>query len=107
MLIWLGYEADVYSGQRAVMTDPQMMTLALAIVIPLSMLIYSNSRITEAKETLRAEMGILRSDLQKEIMQLRLEFTDRFNSIDRKLDEILRIVGDHETRITNIERDRH
>jgi hypothetical protein len=89
------------------MTDPQMMTLALAIVIPLSMLIYSNSRITEAKETLRAEIGVLRSDLQKEIMQLRLEFTDRFNAIDRKLDEILRIVGDHETRITNLERDRH
>jgi len=38
------------------MTDAQMMTLALAVIIPLSMLIYSNSRITEAKETLRAEM---------------------------------------------------
>jgi len=34
-----------------------MMTLALAIIIPLSLLIYSNSRITEAKETLRAEMA--------------------------------------------------
>jgi hypothetical protein len=37
------------------MTDTQLMTLALAVIIPLSMLIYSNSRITEAKETLRAE----------------------------------------------------
>jgi hypothetical protein len=36
--------------------DAQMMTLALAVIIPLSMLIYSNSRITEAKETLRAEV---------------------------------------------------
>ena len=34
-----------------------MMTLALAIIIPLSMLIHSNSRISEAKETLRAEMA--------------------------------------------------
>jgi len=82
------------------MTDPQMMTLALAIVIPLSMLIYSNSRITEAKETLRAEIGMLKSDLT-------LTMETRFNSIDRKLDEILRIVGDHATRITNLERDRH
>ena len=44
-------------------TDPaafvRMMTIALAIVIPLSMLIHSNSRITEAKETLRAEMALL------------------------------------------------
>jgi hypothetical protein len=34
-----------------------MMTLALAIIIPLSLLLYSNSRISEAKETLRAEMA--------------------------------------------------
>jgi hypothetical protein len=89
------------------MTDPQMMTLALAIVIPLSMLIYSNSRITEAKETLRAEIAVLRSDLVREMVQLEGRMETRFNSIDRKLDEILRIVGDHETRITNLERDRH
>jgi hypothetical protein len=38
------------------MTDAQLLTLAVAIVLPLSMLIYSNSRITEAKETLRAGM---------------------------------------------------
>ena len=49
------------------MTDPQMMTLALAVIIPLSMLLYSNSRITEAKETLRAEMVALRETLRVEI----------------------------------------
>jgi hypothetical protein len=38
------------------MTDTQMMPLAFAVIFPLSMLIYSNSRITDAKETLRAEM---------------------------------------------------
>jgi hypothetical protein len=38
------------------MTDAQLLTLAAAIVLPLPMLIYSNSRITEAKETLRAGM---------------------------------------------------
>ena len=82
------------------MTDPQMMTLALAIVIPLSMLIYSNSRITEAKETLRAEIGRLKSDLT-------LTIETRFNAIDRKLDEILRMLGNHETRITRLEQHPH
>ena len=85
------------------MTDPQMMTLALAIVILLSMLIYSNSRITEAKETLRAEIGLLRADMLTEFVQLESRLDSRFNSMDRKLDEILRIVGDHETRITRLE----
>ena len=37
------------------MTDAQILTIAIAIVFPVSMLIYSNSRITEVKETLRAE----------------------------------------------------
>jgi hypothetical protein len=88
------------------MIDPQMMTLALAIVIPLSMLIYSNSRITEAKETLRSEITVLRSDLVREMLQLGGRMETRFSSIDSKLDEILRIAGDHETKIINLERDR-
>jgi len=49
------------------MTDAQMMTLALAVIIPLSMLIYSNSRITEAKETLRAEIRAETAVLKAEI----------------------------------------
>jgi len=40
------------------MNDQQILTIAIAIVFPLSMLIYSNSRISEAKETLRAEMAL-------------------------------------------------
>ena len=84
-----------------------MMTLALAIVFPLSMLIYSNSRITEAKETLRAEIAVLRSDLLKEMVQLEGRLESRFNSMDRKLDELLRIVGDHDTRITRLEQHPH
>ena len=38
------------------MTDSQILTLAIAAVVPPSLLIYSNSRITDAKEVLRAEM---------------------------------------------------
>jgi hypothetical protein len=79
-----------------VITDSQLMTLALALVIPLSMLIYSNSRITEAKETLHAEIGQLRSDLT-------LTMETRFTSIDRKLDELLRLSADHDQRITTLE----
>jgi hypothetical protein len=45
-------------------TDVRLLTLALAIIVPLSMLIYSNSRITEAKETLRAEMSALRMEIK-------------------------------------------
>src|SRR5437899_677145 len=39
------------SGRRNPVTDPQLLTLTMAIVIPLSLLLYSNSKITECKET--------------------------------------------------------
>jgi len=90
------------------------MTMALAMIIPLSMLIYSNSRITEAKETLRAEMAQTRNELLL-AMEKRFNTVDsrlngmdaRFDSIDRKLDEILRILADHHTRITRLEHPPH
>ena len=49
------------------MTDAQLLTLALAVIIPLSLLIYSNSRITGAKETLRAEVGEAKQTLRSEM----------------------------------------
>ncbi len=85
------------------MTDLQLITLAVAIIFPLSMLLYSKSRLSDAKETLRSEMQGVRTEIQKDLLQLRLDFTERFNSIDRKLDEILRIVADHDQRITRLE----
>jgi hypothetical protein len=43
-------------------TDVQLITLVISIVVavvfPVSMLIYSNSRITDVKDTLRAEMAL-------------------------------------------------
>lgn len=46
------------------MTDTQVLTIAIAIVFPLGMLLYSNSRVTEAKETLRAEMRTMKAELE-------------------------------------------
>lgn len=49
------------------MTDTQLLSLAIAIIFPLSMLIYSNSRITDTKETLRAEIGECKQTLRAEM----------------------------------------
>jgi hypothetical protein len=45
-------------------TDAQVLTIAIAIVFPLAMLIYSNSRISEAKETWWAEIGETKQTLR-------------------------------------------
>lgn len=40
------------------MSDTQILAMVLPIVVALSALIYSNSRVSDAKETLRAEMAL-------------------------------------------------
>ena len=59
------------SGRRNPVTDPQLLTLTIAIVIPLSLLLYSNSKITECKETLRAEMASMRLKIPGELRELK------------------------------------
>ena len=46
------------------MTDIQMMTLSAALLVALSLLLLSNSRITDAKKTLRADIQTLRTEMQ-------------------------------------------
>jgi hypothetical protein len=55
--------------------DSQMMRLALAVIIPPSMLVYSNSRITEAKETLRAEIAASRMQINAGLHRLEAKLT--------------------------------
>jgi trans-2-enoyl-CoA reductase len=74
------------------LSDAQVMTLAFAIIFPLAMLIYSNSRIgdvkadlgakvNDAKETLRAETGKLAVELRSEMKDLRSEMKDLRNEM--------------------------
>jgi hypothetical protein len=49
------------------LTDAQIMMLVVTVIIPLSLLIYSNSRNTDAKETLRAETAKLGVELRSEV----------------------------------------
>ena len=63
------------------MTDAQVLTLALAVIIPLSLLIYSNRSITDAKETLRAELGETKQTL-------RSEMTMGFERVSNKIDHL-------------------
>jgi hypothetical protein len=58
------------------MTDTQMFTLALAVLVPLSLLLLSNSRVTDAKEAIRADIRSLSMEIQAmraEIQSVRTE----------------------------------
>ena len=64
------------------MSDIQILTIALAIIVPLSLLIYSNSRVTDVKEVLRAEM-------HSQIAELRLLIERNHSEMMLKLAEIV------------------
>jgi hypothetical protein len=57
---------------------------------------HSNSRITEAKETLAAEIGECRETLRKEMIA-------GFDAIQADLKEFYKLLADHDKRITRLE----
>jgi hypothetical protein len=76
------------------------MTLTLGIIIPLSMLLYSNSRVTEVKETLRAEMAAgnsrITETLRSEIAATRSEMTAGFSRISSEIQSLKEDLKIHE-----------
>ncbi len=74
------------------MSDIQILTIALAIIVPLNLLIYSNSPVTDVKEVLRAEM-------HTQIAELRL-------LIERNHSEMMLKLAEMVGRLTRIENER-
>ena len=74
------------------MNDTQILTLAISILIPLGLIALGNSRITDVKEALRAEIKLSELKLESK-MDL------AFERFDQKLDSILKILADHEAKL--------
>ena len=64
-----------FGKMDAHMTDAQLLTLAMAFIVPISLLLYSNSRITEAKEALRADLRSLRTEMQAGFERIEAKIT--------------------------------
>ena len=47
------------------MTDIQILTIAIAIIIPVSSLIYSNSRISDVRDSLNKRIDDLRAEMNR------------------------------------------
>jgi hypothetical protein len=79
------------------MTDAQLLTLAIAIIVlPLSLLIFSNSRVTDAKETLRAE-------IRAEFAKFELHMDSRFNQVHEEIRPLTGKVIEIDNRLSRIE----
>ena len=103
------------------MTDIQILTLSLTLLGIFAASWFNNSRVGDIKDlvrseingvrleigTVRAEMKVMQGELEKQISASEQRVERQIASIDRRLEKmdenILRMLGDHETRITKIE----
>ena len=85
------------------MTDQQIIAIVITVLAILGGTLISNSRIGDISSRIGDVKEVLRAEYQKDMMHLRMEMNERFNSIDRKLDELLRMAADHNTRIEKLE----
>ena len=85
------------------MNDSQIIALSITVLAILGATLVNNARIGDVKDVIRAEVDarFAKLDLSLEIRFNSLEA--RFSSIDRKLDELLRVVADHDQRIRSVE----
>jgi hypothetical protein len=81
------------------MTDAQMITLMVAILALFAGTLFNNSRITDLRDSMNRRFDDFRNDINRHI-------DDKFALLDAKLDRILEIVGDHETRLQRLEQQR-
>jgi hypothetical protein len=68
------------------MTDEQVMTIAVAIVIPVSLLLYSNSRITDVRTQITSQITDTKETLRAEIKILELTLGGNIKALELKLD---------------------
>jgi hypothetical protein len=69
------------------MTDVQILTLAVAVIVPLSLLIYSNSRITDVRLSLDSKINDCKDTLRAEAKAQHAEVMARLTAIDMFLHE--------------------
>ncbi len=85
------------------MTDAQIPAIAITVLVVLAGTMLNNSRIGDVKEMLRADIKNVALQLDKGMLVQFNAMDARFNSVERKLDELIRIGADHDSRITKPE----
>src|ERR1019366_1911721 len=97
-----GWEGEEGEGSTR-MTDIQLLTLALAVSVPLSLLIYSNSRIGDLRTDMHASINETKETLRAE---MRAQFAELLRIIERNHSEVMAKLTDLDNRLTKLENER-
>jgi hypothetical protein len=86
------------------MTDVQVLTLAVAVIVPLSLLIYSNSRISDVRLSLDSKLNDAKETLRAEAKTQHTEVMARLTAIDTFLHEaVMSKLDEMDRRLTALE----
>jgi hypothetical protein len=85
------------------MTDVQVLTLAVAVIVPLSLLIYSNSRISDIRLSLDSKLNDTKETLRAEMKTQHTEVMARLTSMDAFLHELMGKLDEMDRRLTALE----
>ncbi len=103
------------------MNDTQILAIAIMVAALLAGTLFNNNRLTDLKELFRAELKATEASLKLSIGTLEMSVDKRFDEVDRrfdamqasndkafqsidnKLDTLLHMLADHNSRITKLE----
>ena len=71
------------------MTDIQILTIAIAVIIPISSLIYSNSRIVDLRDLLNKRIEDFRTEVNRRLDGFETEVNRRFDNQQGLLETIM------------------
>jgi hypothetical protein len=77
--------------------------IALSITVIMAATLVNNSRIGDLNRRIDDAKDVIRAEVDTRFAKLDLSLEVRFSSIDRKLDELLRVVAGHDHRIRELE----
>ena len=86
------------------MTDTQVITIVIAILASLGAVVYNNSRITDSGK----RIDDLRDMMNQRFNDVNRHIDDKFSLLSQQMarmeEKIMRVLGDHATRIHKLER---
>ncbi len=85
------------------MNDSQIVALSITVLAILGATLINNARIGDVNLRISDAKDAIRAEMDARFAKLDLSLEVRFSSIDRKLDEFLRVMADHDHRIRVIE----
>ncbi len=73
------------------LTDAQVMTICIAIIVPVAALIHSNSRIADVRADLTKQIDALKETLRAEMKTLQIEIQSEMRAGFDRIENALRV----------------